>query len=117
MYKVSLNSDLSIADVFNTDVYLDDSVETFSITVGEFQLINQSGRHDFWQYKNGAVVESEFKAEILKNDFNNSQKMSRELAYKKEADPLNFMYQRGEATQQQWLDKVEEIKLRYPYQE
>ena len=33
-------------------------------------------------------------------------------AYQQEADPLFFKWQRGEATQQQWLDKVTEIKSR-----
>jgi hypothetical protein len=49
--------------------------------------------------------------------FNESQKQKREAAYKAESDPINFMYQRGEATQQEWLDKVAEIKARFPYQE
>ena len=35
-------------------------------------------------------------------------------AYRAEADPLFFKVHRGEATQQQWLDKVAEIKARYP---
>lgn len=35
-------------------------------------------------------------------------------AYRNESDPLFFKAQRGEATQQEWLDKVAEIKLRYP---
>jgi hypothetical protein len=35
-------------------------------------------------------------------------------AYKKEADPLFFKAQRGEATMQEWLDKIQEIKERYP---
>lgn len=39
---------------------------------------------------------------------------SRRAAYEKESDPLFFLYQRGEATQQQWLDKIAEIKQRYP---
>lgn len=34
--------------------------------------------------------------------------------YKNEADPLFFKAQRGEATMQQWTDKVNEIKARYP---
>jgi hypothetical protein len=37
---------------------------------------------------------------------------SRRIAYAQEADPLFFKWQRGEATQQQWLDKVAEIKSR-----
>lgn len=39
---------------------------------------------------------------------------SRRAAYQTEADPLFFKVQRGEVTQQQWLDKVAEIKARYP---
>jgi hypothetical protein len=39
----------------------------------------------------------------------------REFAYKNEADPLFHKLQRGEATQEQWLAKIEEIKQRYPY--
>lgn len=38
-------------------------------------------------------------------------------AYRTESDPLFFKVQRGEATQQQWLDKVSEIKTRYPDEE
>jgi hypothetical protein len=43
------------------------------------------------------------------------QKAARAKAYVKEADPIFFKWQRGEATEQEWLDKIEEIKLRYPY--
>lgn len=39
----------------------------------------------------------------------------REFAYKNEADPLFHKWQRGEATQEQWLAKINEIKQRYPY--
>jgi len=41
----------------------------------------------------------------------------RRNAYTQEADPLFFSYQRGEVTEQEWLDKVAEIKIRYPYPE
>ena len=34
-------------------------------------------------------------------------------AYRNESDPLFFKAQRGEATMQEWLDKVAEIKARY----
>lgn len=37
----------------------------------------------------------------------------RAYAYRTESDPLFFKAQRGEATQQEWLDKVAEIKARY----
>jgi hypothetical protein len=32
-----------------------------------------------------------------------------------EADPVFFYYQRGKATEQDWLDKIAEIEARYPY--
>ena len=35
-------------------------------------------------------------------------------AYRNESDPLFFKAQRGEIEQQEWLDKVAEIKARYP---
>lgn len=38
----------------------------------------------------------------------------RAAAYRDEADPLFFKSQRGEATINQWLEKVEEIKTRWP---
>jgi hypothetical protein len=42
-------------------------------------------------------------------------RMERAYAYSQEADPLFFKSQRGEATEAEWLAKVEEIKERYPY--
>ena len=39
---------------------------------------------------------------------------NRKSAYQSEADPIYFMSQRGESTEQEWLDKVQEIKERYP---
>ena len=42
---------------------------------------------------------------------------NRQAAFEREADPLFLKYQRGEATEQEWLDKIEEIRARYPYPE
>ena len=39
---------------------------------------------------------------------------SRRIAYVLEADPLFFKAQRGEATIEEWQEKIEEIKQRYP---
>ena len=39
----------------------------------------------------------------------------RKAAYIDESDPIFFDYQRGEATEQNWLDAVQAIKDRYPY--
>ena len=38
----------------------------------------------------------------------------RHAAYAAESDPLYFKWQRGEATEQEWLDKIAEIQARYP---
>jgi hypothetical protein len=46
---------------------------------------------------------------------NEEQAELRRVAYEKEADPLFFMMQRGEATQEQYGAKLQEIKDRYPY--
>lgn len=35
-------------------------------------------------------------------------------AYREESDPIFFKLQRGDATSQEWLDKVAEIKARWP---
>jgi hypothetical protein len=42
---------------------------------------------------------------------------ARAVAYRETADPLFFQYQRGEVTEQVWLDAVEAVKTAYPYPE
>ena len=39
---------------------------------------------------------------------------NRKAAYTAEADPLFFRAQRGEIPEQEWLDKIAEIKAKYP---
>jgi hypothetical protein len=36
-------------------------------------------------------------------------------AYREESDPIFFDYQRGEATEEEWLNAIQDIKDRYPY--
>lgn len=117
MYKVSLTNDLTIQDVFNTEIYLDESVTTYPISDEEFESIKESGQFALWQYKNGKVVESEFAPEILKSEYNSKQRKNRETYYQLMSDPIFMKWQRQEATQQEWLDKIAEIKLMFPYQE
>ena len=38
----------------------------------------------------------------------------RQMAYRTESDPIFFKAQRGEATMEEWLAKVADIKERYP---
>ena len=42
---------------------------------------------------------------------------ARQAAYAQTADPLFFQYQRGEATEQEWLDAVQAVKDAHPYPE
>jgi hypothetical protein len=44
------------------------------------------------------------------------QEYNRKQAYIDESDPLFFKWQRGEIDKQVWLDKVTEIKQRFPDQ-
>jgi hypothetical protein len=36
-------------------------------------------------------------------------------AYRETADPIFFQYQRGDATEQEWLDAVQAVKDAHPY--
>lgn len=53
----------------------------------------------------------------VKDRHNEQMKKSRASAYAAESDSLFFKTQRGEATMQEWQNKVAEIKARFPYQE
>jgi len=64
----------------------------------------------------GEITENEYTSE----DFSSAptleqQKSNRASAYSLEADPLFFKAQRGEATMDEWLALVAEIKARFPY--
>lgn len=52
--------------------------------------------------------------EERKTTLNIQAEAARAEAYRNESDPLFFKWQRGEVTEQVWLDKVAEIKARYP---
>jgi hypothetical protein len=43
------------------------------------------------------------------------QRSRRQEAFQREADPLYFQWQAGEGTEAAWLQKREEIRVRYPY--
>lgn len=45
---------------------------------------------------------------------NTRAREQRRAAYRDQADSLFFKWQRGESTEQEWLDKVEEIRARFP---
>ena len=43
--------------------------------------------------------------------------IARQVAYAQTADPLFFQYQRGEATEAEWLAAVQAVKTAHPYPE
>jgi len=53
--------------------------------------------------------------DVAKAEANREAEQSRADAYRAESDPLFFGWQRGENTEQEWLDKVAEIRARHPY--
>ncbi len=61
-----------------------------------------------WRPKTAAELAAEEAARIAEID------RQRAEAYRAESDPLFFKAQRGEATQQEWLDAVAAIKARLP---
>jgi hypothetical protein len=42
---------------------------------------------------------------------------ARSAAYRETSDPIFFKYQRGDATEQEWLDAVQAVKDAHPYPE
>jgi len=61
------------------------------------------------KFKTKEQVDTEKKEAELQQVENN-----RRNAYRNEADPIYLKWQRGEATEQEWLDKIAEIKERFP---
>lgn len=47
--------------------------------------------------------------------FNSKQAELREIQYKLKSDPINFQYQAGVKTKQEWLDARAAIQAEYPY--
>ena len=48
-------------------------------------------------------------------EYNAQMQQLRAEAYKVESDPLALKYLRDECTKQEWLDKIDEIRKRFPY--
>ena len=55
----------------------------------------------------------EFEAMRLESEIEHTRELRR-FAYTREADPLYFEAQRGEATLEEWRAKIAEIKVRFP---
>ena len=71
-----------------------------------------------WEDGDWIVVDQDainvYEAQVIAT-FNAEQKKKRFAAYTIESDPIFFKSQRGEATNEQWLNKIAQIDARYPY--
>lgn len=67
-----------------------------------------------WYQDYTVVAATEAEIEQRKAELNAQADAYRLEAYRNESDPLFFKWQRGEATEQEWLDKLSEIKARFP---
>lgn len=47
--------------------------------------------------------------------FREAIEAARQAAYRTESDPIFFEYQRGDKTEQEWLDAVQAVKDAHPY--
>ena len=72
----------------------------------------QPGVGTGWTYVKGAWV-----APTPPAPTHEQVEQARFYAYQREADPIFFQYQRGDATEAQWLAAVEAVKAAHPYPE
>jgi hypothetical protein len=71
-----------------------------------------------WLSEGDAPTEAELSAEWAQVEYEvayEAVQKQRQAAYQAESDPVFFDYQRGDATEQEWLDAVEAVKVANPY--
>ena len=84
---------------------------------GTFKADNpETPENEAWEWVQVWNVTDASADEIAQREANKIEqtKQNRANAYREESDPLFFKWQRGESTEQEWLDKVAKIKARYP---
>lgn len=75
---------------------------------GTFEVPLKPGQNYEWRNNSWVAI---LPVEPTKEE----QESLRQSAYTSEADPLFFKWQAGEATEEEWLAKRQEIRDRYPY--
>jgi hypothetical protein len=71
-----------------------------------------------WLSEGDAPSEAELQAEWAQVEFEvayEAVETARAVAYRETSDPIFFQYQRGDATEAEWLDAVEAVKVSNPY--
>jgi hypothetical protein len=94
--------------------YLGFSINTHTLIEGIEPIENYIP--NTYSYNNGEIkITNQANYNIYANSYNQSQKLKRAEAYKNETDALFFKVQRQEMSMQEWLDKVNAIKIKYSY--
>jgi DsbC/DsbD-like thiol-disulfide interchange protein len=65
-------------------------------------------------YPDMAPILAEYES-LMADEPRKQVESQRKAAYTTESDPVFFQWQRGDATEQEWLDAVEAVKAKYPY--
>ncbi len=71
-----------------------------------------------WQGPGDKPTQAELDAAWPQVDYGNqvaTVENARRVAYEAQSDPLFFEWQRGDGTEQAWLDAVAAVKAAYPY--
>lgn len=89
--------------------------DAIALTDGEYQdlMVGQAGGMEITTGPDGRPV-LEKPPGLSPEDIRVAMEKKRALAYQAESDPLYFKWKRGEATEEDWLEKIQEIKDRYP---
>ena len=100
--------------ITNAHYNADDSVTAGPIEGQTWSGITPSSR--FWeQVQEWVAVGNTIAPYVEPPPTTDNIKSARQVAYREEADPLFFKWQRGEGTEQEWLDAIADIRARYPY--
>lgn len=93
------------------NVILWDGVTDLGIDAGELHALDAGSPVSIgWTHHHGAWEEPSSVETPPQPDY----RELRRAAFSAEADPIFFEWQRGESTEQAWLNKVAEIRARYP---
>ena len=84
-----------------------------NVPTNEKEFSDLFGKNNPWENKpTWSEVEEKVNTYLFNKKINDNKSL-RQAAYVTESDPIFFKYQRGEATKEEWLIKIEEIKNRY----
>lgn len=83
----------------------------WSMSGNDFETLNWLDQGEAPSYQEVLEAWPQVESEI----YNQSMEKLRQEAYRNESDPLFFQYQRGDVEKSVWLEKVQEIKDRFPY--